>query len=245
MVVLDFLRVLNAIHTVLPHAFSRYQQCDSNKRGLLAGAAAGHLSSCSTRSPVDEAPGALSQSTCSHLRAKPWGQGACRVGGWREPVLSGAGPALGPAVAGRCPASLDLDGSVLELHLGLQGGLQGLGRLQEGTEEGFSIKVPTNSSPGHSGSQNTNPGTEQTHRSAGRVLSSPGFERRLSQSPSRWAAAVGPGCGPSVRGLLLAQVPPDPPTQAAGLPKACGADFLFPPPLIAGNTLEAVNTSFT
>lgn len=39
---------------------------------------------------------------------------------------------------------------MLKLHFGLQGGLQGLGRLQEGREEGFSIKVPTNSSPGHS-----------------------------------------------------------------------------------------------
>lgn len=33
---------------------------------------------------------------------------------------------------------------MLKLHFGLQGGLQSLSCLQEGREEGFSIKVPTN-----------------------------------------------------------------------------------------------------
>lgn len=44
-----------------------------------------------------------------------------------------AGPAgVSQSWSGSRPASLDLDGPVLQLHLRLQGGLQGLGRLCRG-----------------------------------------------------------------------------------------------------------------
>ena len=84
------------------------------------------------------------------------GPGHVEQGGWREPVLSAGRPRLGSCRSRVArPASLDLNRSVLELHLGLQGGLQGLGRLRKGREGGFSTTVPTNASPGHSPVINT------------------------------------------------------------------------------------------
>ena len=72
----------------------------------------------------------------------------CEAEGWaRVNGVGGGGQRAGVSTQrrrgsglGGSAASLDLDGPVLQLHLRLQGGLQGVSRLQEG--KGLSIKGP-------------------------------------------------------------------------------------------------------
>ena len=68
------------------------------------------------------------------------GAGACEWCGWQGPACRGSTQRQRGLGLGGSAASLDLDGPVLQLHLGLQGGLQGVSRLQEG--RGLSIKGP-------------------------------------------------------------------------------------------------------
>lgn len=114
---------------------------DQKKQGLRAGAAGATVVFVSQGTlPMDGRVDALQQHAGGPLPCEA--EGRARVNG-----VGGRGQRAGVSTQrrrglglGGSAASLDLDGPVLQLHLGLQGGLQGVSRLQEG--RGLSIKGP-------------------------------------------------------------------------------------------------------